>query len=141
MNRICWRRGNIGTAGLSVLAAAVVIALTTIMSGCGDGEQPAGTMPAPGAATFVAESGQKTCPVMAGAISSDFYYDYDGRRIYFCCAECVETFKEDPEKYIGKVDAEIGAGEAVTEAATEEASEEESAQPTPRRVPASVRDR
>ncbi|MHC4712751.1 MAG: YHS domain-containing protein [Planctomycetota bacterium] len=142
MSRTYWGIGRIGVVGLSVLAAAFVLALTTILSGCGDGEQPAGTMPAPGAGAFVAETGQKTCPVMAGAISSEYYYDYEGRRIYFCCAECVDTFKEDPEKYIEKVDTEISGGEAVSEEAPEEGAAGESARPRGGRVPpAAVPDR
>jgi YHS domain-containing protein len=51
---------------------------------------------------------QKTCPVMEGnPINKEIYTDYNGRRIYFCCPACKETFAKDPDKYIAKVDAEI----------------------------------
>ena len=58
---------------------------------------------------------QKTCPVMGAPISPDIYVDYEGRRIYFCCLSCVEAFKKDPEKYVEKVDAEIGVMEETPE--------------------------
>ena len=51
---------------------------------------------------------QKTCPVMGGAINKSIYADHKGRRVYFCCAGCVDTFKKDPAMYLAKVDAEIG---------------------------------
>lgn len=56
-----------------------------------------------------AETLQTTCPVMGAPINKAYYSDYNGRRIYFCCAACVEAFQKDPEKYIKKVDEEIAA--------------------------------
>ncbi|MFA7230542.1 MAG: hypothetical protein WC071_04675 [Victivallaceae bacterium] len=47
---------------------------------------------------------QTTCPVMGGAINKKLYHDYKGKRIYVCCAECLETLKKDPEKYIDKLE-------------------------------------
>jgi YHS domain-containing protein len=46
---------------------------------------------------------QTTCPVMGGDINKEIYADHEGQRIYFCCAACVSTFKEDPEKYLAKL--------------------------------------
>jgi len=46
---------------------------------------------------------QTTCPVMGGKINKDIFVEYKGQKIYFCCTACVETFKKDPEKYIGKI--------------------------------------
>jgi YHS domain-containing protein len=43
---------------------------------------------------------QATCPVMGGAIDKKVYADYKGKRVYFCCAGCIETFKKEPEKYL-----------------------------------------
>lgn len=53
------------------------------------------------------EIAQKTCPVMGGAIKKDVYTDHKGRRVYFCCAGCIDAFKKDPDKYLAKIDAEI----------------------------------
>lgn len=44
---------------------------------------------------------QEVCPVMGGNINKEIYADYKGKRIYFCCPACIDTFKSDPEKYMG----------------------------------------
>jgi hypothetical protein len=49
---------------------------------------------------------QTTCPVMGGKIVKDLYVDYDGKRIYLCCAGCVEPVKKDPAKHIKKLEDE-----------------------------------
>ena len=43
---------------------------------------------------------QTLCPVMGGKINKEFYADYNGMRIYFCCPGCDKTFREYPEKYL-----------------------------------------
>ena len=35
------------------------------------------------------------------------FVEHNGRKIYFCCSDCVGKFNADPEKYIAKVDAEL----------------------------------
>ncbi|MGD2175570.1 MAG: YHS domain-containing protein [Candidatus Brocadiaceae bacterium] len=47
---------------------------------------------------------QQYCPVMGGRINENLYVDHGGRRIYFCCAGCIERFRQDPEEYLGKLD-------------------------------------
>lgn len=51
------------------------------------------------------EKPQSTCPVMGGKIDKSVYADHDGKRVYFCCADCKGTFLEDPAKYMKKVEA------------------------------------
>ena len=46
---------------------------------------------------------QTLCPVMGREIDKDYYVDYEGKRVYFCCQSCVETFKNNPEKYMQKL--------------------------------------
>jgi len=46
---------------------------------------------------------QEFCPVMGNKINQEIYTDYDGKRIYFCCSGCIDTFKKDPEKYMEKM--------------------------------------
>jgi YHS domain-containing protein len=46
---------------------------------------------------------QTTCPVMGGAIDKNIFVEYKGKKVYFCCQDCVEKFKADPEKYISKL--------------------------------------
>jgi YHS domain-containing protein len=52
------------------------------------------------------ESIQEKCPVMGGKIDKNIYIDYKGRRVYFCCPSCKETFAKDPEKYLQKLPGE-----------------------------------
>ena len=52
---------------------------------------------------------QTVCPVLGGKINKNVYTDYQGKRVYFCCAGCVEPFKKNPEKYLKKM-----AGQGVT---------------------------
>jgi YHS domain-containing protein len=46
---------------------------------------------------------QANCPVMGGKINKEIYADHDGKRVYFCCNMCIDTFKKDPVKYIEKM--------------------------------------
>ena len=46
---------------------------------------------------------QTTCPVMGGAIDKNIFVEYKGKKVYFCCKGCVDTFKADPEKYVAKL--------------------------------------
>ena len=63
-----------------------------VLSGCGKGEQDQ------------AQAGPQTmCPVMGGQINKSTYVDHQGKRVYFCCADCVKTFKADPGKYMKKM--------------------------------------
>jgi len=43
---------------------------------------------------------QEICPVSGKRINKDWFVDYNGKRIYFCCPSCPATFKKDPEKYM-----------------------------------------
>ncbi len=50
------------------------------------------------------ESGQTICPVMGNKIDKNVYADYKGKRVYFCCKGCIDTFNKDPEKYMKKLE-------------------------------------
>ena len=61
-----------------------------ILSGCGKADE--------------AKAGsQTTCPVMGRNISKNIHEDYKGKRVYFCCGGCPDTFKADPEKFMKKL--------------------------------------
>jgi YHS domain-containing protein len=47
---------------------------------------------------------QETCPLMGGAINKEIYADYNGKRVYFCCAGCIAPFNKEPEKYIKQLE-------------------------------------
>jgi YHS domain-containing protein len=49
---------------------------------------------------------QANCPVMGGKINKEIYADYEGKRVYFCCAGCIPEFQKDPAKYIQKLENE-----------------------------------
>ncbi len=49
---------------------------------------------------------QTNCPVLGNKIDKKVYVDYQGKRIYFCCAMCKAQFKQNPEKYLEKMKAE-----------------------------------
>lgn len=49
---------------------------------------------------------QTMCPVMGGVVNKQFFADYQGKRVYFCCNACPAMFKKDPAKYIKKLEAE-----------------------------------
>ena len=46
---------------------------------------------------------QTRCPVMGGEINKDYFTDYNGMRIYFCCPGCETDFLNDPQTYLEKI--------------------------------------
>ena len=88
---------------VTVLGLALVAGL--LLSGCGKKEEEV-TMPKAGLPESMGDVkiAQTMCPVMEGPIDKQYYADYKGRRIYFCCSGCVNTFKKEPEKYMKKLD-------------------------------------
>ncbi len=84
--------------GVLAVALLVVVGQGRTIAGCCGGEEPKAD------AAVVA---QKLCPVMGGAVKKDIFVDYSGRRIYFCCNGCPDTFKKDPEKYLKIVDRQL----------------------------------
>ncbi len=46
---------------------------------------------------------QTMCPVMDAPINKDYFAEYEGKTVYFCCPGCDKTFLEDPEKYLHKL--------------------------------------
>lgn len=52
------------------------------------------------------ENIQTSCPVSGEKLTEKTtYIDYEGRRVYFCCPNCIPTFKADPQKYLSILDA------------------------------------
>ncbi len=52
----------------------------------------------------VAGTEQTTCPVMEGnKINKEYFVEYKGKKVYFCCPGCDEKFMANPEKYIAKL--------------------------------------
>jgi len=66
-----------------------------------------------------ASTAQTKCPVMGGEIDKSIFVDYDGKRVYFCCAGCKDTFNEDPKKYVDQLEAEGVTLESVSKSPCE----------------------
>jgi hypothetical protein len=50
---------------------------------------------------------QTMCPVLKGnPIDKSIYVDYQGKRIYTCCAMCQKTVKKNPAKFVKMLEAE-----------------------------------
>lgn len=83
----------------------VIVAAALVIAGCSKQEDttPAKDTAAP-AATQTAQIAQKICPIMGDAIDKNMYTDYQGRRIYFCCAKCKAKFSTQPDKYLANLD-------------------------------------
>lgn len=51
-----------------------------------------------------AQPGQQTlCPVMGGPIDEQYFIEYKGKKVYFCCPGCDKLFLAEPEKYLDKL--------------------------------------
>ncbi len=48
---------------------------------------------------------QTECPVMGGKIDKKLFVDFQGKRIYVCCAGCIDKVKADPAKYIKELES------------------------------------
>lgn len=48
---------------------------------------------------------QTTCPITGEQLlDKKVYVDADGKRVYFCCKDCIDKFNKDPAKYISKLE-------------------------------------
>jgi YHS domain-containing protein len=55
------------------------------------------------------ENIQTTCPVSGEELKEKkAFTDYEGRRVYFCCEMCIDTFTKDAAKYLDKMDEPAG---------------------------------
>ncbi len=55
--------------------------------------------------------GNKICPVTGEKVDekTKTTYEYQGKIYNFCCPACIDEFKKDPDKYIKKVEEELGS--------------------------------
>jgi YHS domain-containing protein len=66
---------------------------------------------------------QTTCPVMGEPIDKNLYVDYNGKRIYVCCANCIDKVKKNPEKYIKKLEKMGQSVESIGDATKKESKD------------------
>ena len=95
-----------------LLVVGFVIVGLTMLNGCGKKEtapepnepNDANTAMTTETSKEIAAIEQTTCPVMEGnKINKEYFVEYQGKKVYFCCAGCDEKFMADPEKYLAKL--------------------------------------
>lgn len=47
------------------------------------------------------------CPVSGGPAKEANAVDHHGRKVYFCCKNCPDSFKKEPAKYSAQVNAQL----------------------------------
>jgi YHS domain-containing protein len=47
---------------------------------------------------------QTACPVTDETIDKAIFADYEGKRVYFCCQDCLAKFKADPKTIVDKLE-------------------------------------
>ncbi len=82
------------------MVALLLIGLVTFV-GCKKKTEPVETTKIEQKAEAAIE--QTVCPVMAAPIDKNYYTEYNGKKVYFCCPGCKEQFLKNPEKYIAKL--------------------------------------
>jgi len=80
-----------------LMMAGIILAGLALISGC-EKKQPVDQAKVQSVAAE-----QTTCPVMGGAIDKAIFVEYKGKKVYFCCKGCPETFTANPEKYLAKL--------------------------------------
>jgi YHS domain-containing protein len=83
------------------LLSSVLLMGVILLVGCKKKSEPAAQPKVEEVASVAIE--QTTCPVMGGAINESIFTEYQGKKVYFCCAGCKEKFEKEPEKYMAKL--------------------------------------
>ena len=92
--------------GIKLLGILMVAGAAAVFVGCErQHDDHAGhDHAAPQAAEAAAGAGEQTmCPVMDVPIDKQYFVEYQGKTVYFCCPGCDSMFLEDPEKYLHKL--------------------------------------
>lgn len=89
-----------------MIVILIVITLVTMSVSCrkDNTSQAPATPNEPVPANVTNSNVQTTCPIAGGNINKSVYIDYQGKRIYFCCADCIATFNADPARYVKQME-------------------------------------
>ena len=87
--------------GLFFTPAILLLVGLMTLAGCKKKTEPVETTMAEQKAGELIE--QTICPVMEAPISKDYYTEYNGKKVYFCCPGCKEKFAAAPEQYLAKL--------------------------------------
>ncbi len=104
---------------LFALAIASLLTCSTLIAD----DKPADKKPAGDQKTSTADAKKapainKYCAVEGGdhTVDVDTYTIYKGKKVGFCCADCVKDFESDPETYMAKLKARNDDSSAKTDA-------------------------
>ena len=100
------------TGRIMKLGTVALIALVSVC-GCKDKSASETQMPADQNEVALSPAGveaqvaslaeQKICPIMGNPIDKSIFVEHEGKKVYFCCAPCLDKFKAEPEKYVAKL--------------------------------------
>jgi YHS domain-containing protein len=83
-----------------IVWASVLLIGLVMMTGCKKSEPSASS----GSQEVVAAAVEQTiCPVMGNPINKQYFTEYRGKKVYFCCPACKPEFEKNPEKYLAKL--------------------------------------
>ena len=83
-----------------ILTLTILCACILYAAGCRKKPEPAVTAQAENVSV---QTEQTICPVLGEPVNKNIYSEYQGKRVYFCCPPCKDTFNKEPEKYLAKL--------------------------------------
>jgi YHS domain-containing protein len=82
------------------IALSVFLAVGLLLAGCaGKSAEPSAAKDAAAPDTEPVQTAQANCPVMGDPIDPEVFAEHNGKRVYFCCKDCIGKFKANPDKY------------------------------------------
>jgi YHS domain-containing protein len=104
-----------------LLSWAIIVGAAVALGGCGDRsaqekQRPAADIPSADAAQGMAglsdadtaaAKKQRICPVsgeVLGAMGKPYKVTIQGRTVFLCCPGCEEKLRNDPDKYLSKLE-------------------------------------
>jgi YHS domain-containing protein len=104
-----YTRGSVGALAVLLLTVALTGGAYAWMGNGAFGEtrSPIGGVSLLADAAHRAHQGERQalCPITGEKIDPSTFVDYQGKRVYFCCASCKKAFLKDPQKYIDAMES------------------------------------
>lgn len=95
----------------SAITLSVFLTVGLLLAGCAaKPAEPSAAENTPAPQTEPMQTAQATCPVMGDPIDSEVFTEHNGKRVYFCCKECIGKFEANPEKYLSGAAGHEGRG-------------------------------
>ncbi len=84
-----------------VLPAVILLAGLVVLTGCEKSEPVESAQTK--AVTAAEAIEQTTCPIMGNPVNKEVFTEHKGKKVYFCCAGCIDKFNAKPEDYVTKL--------------------------------------